>query len=108
MKNFKKNSITAVAFVSLFTFTQCTPQNEEAAQPVQTVQPAASTLKVAYVNLDTLMSRYNLAQDINKEMMRKEEIEWLNAYHQKVRDELLPLLDDEADKAWLIENTKAI
>ena len=42
------------------------------------------------------------------EMMRKEEIEWLNAYHQKVRDELLPLLDDEADKAWLIENTKAI
>lgn len=42
------------------------------------------------------------------EMMRKEEIEWLNAYHQKVRDELLPLLDNEADKAWLIENTKAI
>lgn len=42
------------------------------------------------------------------EMMRKEEIEWLNAYHQRVRDELLPLLDDEADKAWLIENTKAI
>ena len=42
------------------------------------------------------------------EMMRKEEIEWLNAYHQKVRDELLSLLDDEADKAWLIENTKAI
>lgn len=73
MKNFKKNSIIAVAFVSLFAFTQCTPQNEEAAQPVQTVQPATSTLKVAYVNLDTLMSRYNLAQDINKEMMRKEE-----------------------------------
>lgn len=73
MKNFKKNFIIAVAFVSLFTFTQCAPQNEEAAQPVQTVQPATSTLKVAYVNLDTLMSRYNLAQDINKEMMRKEE-----------------------------------
>ena len=42
------------------------------------------------------------------DMMRKEEIEWLNAHHQKVRDELLALLDDEADKAWLIEKTKAI
>lgn len=43
-----------------------------------------------------------------KEMMRKEEIEWLNAYHQRVREELLPLLDDAADREWLIENTKAI
>lgn len=42
------------------------------------------------------------------EMMRKEEIEWLNAYHQRVREELLPLLDDAADREWLIENTKAI
>ena len=42
------------------------------------------------------------------EMMRKEEIEWLNAYHQQVREELLPLLDDAADREWLIENTKAI
>lgn len=42
------------------------------------------------------------------EMMRKEEIEWLNAYHQHVREELLPLLDDAADREWLIENTKAI
>lgn len=45
---------------------------------------------------------------IVKEMMRKEEIEWLNAYHQHVREELLPLLDDAADREWLIENTKAI
>ncbi len=41
-------------------------------------------------------------------MMRKEEIEWLNGYHQRVREELLPLLEDEADRSWLIENTEAL
>lgn len=42
------------------------------------------------------------------DMMRKEEVEWLNNYHAHVREELLPLLDDEADKAWLLSNTQAI
>ena len=71
MKNFRKNSIAAIAFASLFMFAQCTPQStqNEVVQPVQT----GAGLKVAYVNLDSLMSKYNLAQDINKEMMRKEE-----------------------------------
>ncbi|MCQ2220563.1 MAG: aminopeptidase P family protein [Prevotella sp.] len=45
---------------------------------------------------------------IIKEMMTKEEIEWLNNYHQRVKNELLPLLDDEADKQWLIEATRGI
>lgn len=74
MKNLKKNSIIAITFASLLAFTQCTPQatQENVAQPVQTTATAPA-LKVAYVNLDSLMSKYNLAQDINKEMMRKEE-----------------------------------
>lgn len=41
-------------------------------------------------------------------MMRKEEIEWLNDYHLRVRNELLPLLEDEADRSWLIESTEAL
>lgn len=41
-------------------------------------------------------------------MMRKEEIEWLNGYHLRVRKELLPLLEDEADRLWLIENTQPL
>ena len=41
-------------------------------------------------------------------MMRKEEIEWLNDYHLRVRNELLPLLEDEDDRSWLIENTEAL
>lgn len=40
------------------------------------------------------------------DMMRPEEVQWLNAYHQRVREALLPLLDDEQDKQWLIEKTE--
>ncbi len=35
------------------------------------------------------------------------EIEWVNSYHQKVRDTLLPLVDDQT-KAWLIAATERI
>ena len=38
------------------------------------------------------------------DMMRPEEIEWLNEYHKRVREELLPLLEDE-DKVWLRKQT---
>ena len=72
MKNFSKKTFIAMAFASLFAFVQCAPQETEQTQPVQPIQTSC-TLKVAYVNLDSLMSKYNLAQDINKEMMRKEE-----------------------------------
>lgn len=34
-----------------------------------------------------------------------DELNWLNDYHQTVRDRLLPLLTDEADRTWLIEAT---
>ena len=72
MKNFSKKTFIAMAFASLFAVVQCAPQETEQTQPVQPIQTSC-TLKVAYVNLDSLMSKYNLAQDINKEMMRKEE-----------------------------------
>ena len=36
------------------------------------------------------------------ELMASDEIAYLNRYHARVRDELLPLLRDEADRAWLI------
>lgn len=41
------------------------------------------------------------------DMMRPEEVQWLNAYHQRVREALLPLLDDEEDRQWLIGATDA-
>lgn len=39
------------------------------------------------------------------EMMRPEEIEWLNNYHKRVYDELSPLLENEEDREWLIKKT---
>ena len=35
------------------------------------------------------------------DMLAPEEKDWLNAYHSTVRDSLMPLLDDEADREWL-------
>lgn len=42
------------------------------------------------------------------EMMRPEEIEWLNNYHRRVYDELSPLLEDEEDREWLTLQTEEI
>lgn len=42
------------------------------------------------------------------EMMLPDEVEYLNYYHARVREALLPLLDDEADRQWLVENTRSV
>lgn len=42
------------------------------------------------------------------EMLTKEELQWLNDYHQQVRDVLLPLLQDEADRVWLCKATEVL
>lgn len=45
---------------------------------------------------------------IQMDMMRPEEIQWLNDYHRRVREELLPLLSDPADRLWLEEATAGL
>ena len=45
---------------------------------------------------------------IDFSMLTSKEVEWLNQYHKRVRETLLPHLSDEADKQWLIEATKEI
>ena len=40
-----------------------------------------------------------------REMLLPDEIAYLNHYHARVREALLPLLDDEADRQWLVTNT---
>ncbi len=76
MKNFKRNCLFATAFVSVLMFAQCTTaEKQDIAVETHPVEAAAatSTLKIAFVDLDSLMSNYEFAKDINKEMMRKEE-----------------------------------
>ena len=45
---------------------------------------------------------------IELSMLSDREVEWLNWYHKKVCDELLPHLTDPADQQWLREATKEI
>lgn len=37
-----------------------------------------------------------------------DEREWLNAYHARVRQALMPMLDNEADRQWLTEATREL
>lgn len=45
---------------------------------------------------------------IIREMMAADELDYINKYHARVREALLPLLDDEADRAWLVAHTAAL
>ena len=45
---------------------------------------------------------------IDKGMLTTEEIEWINQYHQKVYDELVPLLSSENEKIWLKNATNKL
>lgn len=95
MKNFRKSTILTFSLASLLLFTQCTQKEAEATTGATILQPTevtAQSIKIAYVNLDSLMSKYNLAQDINKEMMRKEE-----DIKMKLTDKFKDLQADQAD-----------
>jgi outer membrane protein len=73
MKTIKKFTFIATAVASLFIFTQCNSNNATQETVAQVTTGTANSPKIVYVNLDSLMNKYNLAKDINKEMMRKEE-----------------------------------
>ena len=44
---------------------------------------------------------------INTQMLTQTEKDWLNAYHQRVRDELIDLVEGDG-KAWLIARTQSV
>ena len=74
MKNFIRLGITAAAFAALFTFTNCTteqPQSPVAPQGEQ--MGTAKGIKIAFVDIDSLLTNYEFSKNINKEMLRKEE-----------------------------------
>ena len=43
-----------------------------------------------------------------KEMLTREELAWFNQYHAKVRETLLPRLQDSKDREWLISATSPL
>jgi outer membrane protein len=75
MKRNKLFTIVA-AFATALTFTQCAKE----AQPAQTAanntvvtEAAQSGLKIAYVDIDSLLSNYKLSVKLNNDMLRKTE-----------------------------------
>lgn len=53
------------------------------------------------------MCPYDL-RPVKPELLMEEERNWLNVYHQKVRQRLAPLLPDAKDRDWLITATERI
>lgn len=43
---------------------------------------------------------------VDRTLLTGEERSWLNGYHAEVRRRLLPLIDDEADRQWLVRATE--
>ena len=79
----KTTLLAALAFAQLF-FIQCSPQNSEPAATNEATTTAETVaiatqgttpvcnIKIAYVDYDSLLTNYNFAQDIQKELLRKE------------------------------------
>ena len=69
-----KNIIGALcAAVAVFTFTQCNQAPRQAPVVTRVVCDSIPALKIAYVDIDTLLTSYNLWIELNEEMIRKEE-----------------------------------
>lgn len=72
MKSIKTIICAFCATIATLTLTQCV----QAPQQAPATAPAAyngETLKIAYVDIDTLLISYNLWIELNEEMIRKEE-----------------------------------
>lgn len=71
MKSIKTIICALCATIATLTFTQCVQAPQQA--PAAPVAYDGATLKIAYVDIDTLLINYNLWIELNDEMIRKEE-----------------------------------
>ena len=71
MKSIKTIICALCATIATLTFTQCAQAPQQA--PTAPVAYNGATLKIAYVDIDTLLINYNLWIELNDEMIRKEE-----------------------------------
>ena len=70
--NYLINGFAALAF--LFLFSQCAGKADNAAAPAASGNAnATSGLKIAYVEIDTLLAKYNYCVDLNEAMVKKSE-----------------------------------
>ena len=72
----KKTNFIVKGFLALaivLGFTQCA-NNNAATQPASTADASGvSNMKIAYVEIDSLLTKYNFWNDLNEQMIKKEE-----------------------------------
>lgn len=77
MKRNNRFGIVLFAVATMLLFTYCTKQNgacgAAAADANAATATAGKTLKIAFVDIDSLLSKYEFSIDLNKEMLREEE-----------------------------------
>jgi len=72
--NFKSVSTVVFSSAIILGFCQCKQQNQNAGAAQQDQAPVAvSGLKIAYIDVDSLLANYAFYQDLAEEMTRKEE-----------------------------------
>lgn len=71
MKKFVYLSFAAIA--AMLVFTQCNNEQPQAQKPVQAGCDGVKGIKIAFVDIDSLLNNYEFSITINKEMLRKEE-----------------------------------
>ena len=73
MKSIKNILCTLCATVAVLTLTQCVQKPQQAPVITQVICDTTPKLKIAYVDIDTLLTSYDLWIELNEEMIRKEE-----------------------------------
>ncbi len=68
------SGVLALAIIILYIlhFTS-TPRNDNKVMPIDISKGKVSALPIAYVRIDSLLTNYNYAKDLNESLMRKEE-----------------------------------
>ena len=81
--SFVTNGILAIVIFVLFS--QCTEKKETSSEPGSATSENSSLgLRIAYINVDSLLMNYNFSIDLNEQIIRKKENAHAN-YTQKAR-----------------------
>ena len=73
MKSLNKLFMGLAALAVILFFAQCAGNNATPAADEATTDNSVSGLKVAYVDVDTLLAKYNFCIDLNEAMVKKSE-----------------------------------
>lgn len=69
--NYLVNGIAAIA--AIFMFAQCAGNSQSTPSGAASEAQGTTNMKIAYVEVDTLLLKYNFWNDVNEEMIKREE-----------------------------------